>query len=143
MNRLSFSIVSLAALGLFCATLTYWVIKLATPLPIPANAASVPAPVSLGAAAGLFGDDRAQDTRLRLSGILSLGTGRGAAAIISVDNGAAQAIAVGNHVDNDITLSEVRANSVVVERNGTRSEVSLPAPVVGPAAGGGGTVYMH
>ncbi|MCY0389184.1 general secretion pathway protein GspC [Robbsia sp. Bb-Pol-6] len=142
MNRLSFSIVSLAALGLFCATLTYWVIKLATPLPVPVGAASVQAPVSLSAAAGLFGDDRAQDSRLRLSGILSLGGGRGAAAIISVDNGPSQAIAVGNHVGSDITLSEVRANSVIVDRNGARSEVTLPAPVAGPGAAGG-TIYMH
>ncbi|MGI4861162.1 MAG: type II secretion system protein N [Janthinobacterium lividum] len=142
MNRLSFSIVSLAALGLFCATLTYWVIKLGTPLPAPVGAASAQAPVSLSAAAGLFGDDRAQDTRLHLSGILSLGSGRGAAAIISVDNGPAQAIAVGNHVVSDITLSEVRANSVIVDHDGARSEVTLPAPVVGPA-GGGATIYMH
>ncbi|MGI4983260.1 MAG: type II secretion system protein N [Janthinobacterium lividum] len=143
MNRLSFSIVSLAALGVFCATLTYWVIKIATPLPIPVGAASVQAPVSLSAATGLFGEDRAQDTRLRLSGILSLGSGRGAAAIVSVDNGPAQAIAVGNHIGSDITLSEVRAHSIIISHSGDRSEVPLAAPAVGPGAEVGGTIYMH
>lgn len=142
MNRLSVSIASLAALAIFCATLTYWVITLASPKPLPNHAASVQAPVSVESAAHLFGDDASQDNRIRLSGILALGQGRGAAAIISLDGAPARAIAVGRSIDNGLTLSAVHARSIVVDQGGVHSEIMLP-DAVGGAPGPGVNVYMH
>lgn len=147
MNRLSLSIASLVALAVFCATLTYWVITLTAPAPLPSGATDARPPVTVDAAARLFGDDQAQDTRIRLSGILSLGAGRGAAAIVSVDGGPAHAIAIGQTIGadgSDMKLAEVRAHSIVIDHGGARSEVSLATPVAGaPGGSGGGIVYMR
>jgi len=139
MNRLSLSLVSLAALAIFCATLTYWIVTLASPAPLPIDAAAVRPSPSMTAAAQLFGGDHTQDTRIRLAGVLDLGAGRGAAAIISLDGAVARAVGVGQAIGNNIKLAEVRARSVIVDRDGVRSEITLSDPTAGQA----GIIYMH
>lgn len=141
MNRLSLPLITLAACAIFCATLAYWIVTLMTPAPQALGAATVRAPVELTAAEHLFGEDRVQDTRFRLAGILSLGSGRGAAAIVSVDGAPARAIPIGGTIASDVTLSEVRARSIVIDRHGIHSEVNLNAPIAGPGAGG--IIYMR
>ncbi len=137
MNRLTASMTSLLALAVFCATLTYWVITLTTPNPLPNSAADVHAPVSVDAAAHLFGDDATQESRIRLSGILTMGGG--AAAIVSLDGAPAHVVAVGQQIDSGLTLASVHARSIIVEQGGSKSEINLTEP----AAGAGGVIYMH
>jgi len=140
MNRLSLSLISLAALAIFCATLTYWIVTLASPAPLPVDAAAARPSPSMTAAAQLFGGDHTQDTRIRLAGVLNLGAGRGSAAIISLDGAAGRAIGVGQAIANNIKLAEVRARSVIIDRDGVRSEIALSDTTPG---GTGGIIYMH
>lgn len=140
MNRLSASLISLLAFAVFCATLTYWVITLTKPNPLPNSAADVHAPVSVDAAAHLFGDDASQESRIRLSGILSMGGG--AAAIVSVDGAPSRVVAIGQPIDGGITLAAVHARSIVVDQSGTQSEINLTQST-GNVGGAGGVIYMH
>jgi len=139
MNRLLMPLVTLAACALFCASATYWTVKLTASRQAPDDAATVEAPPSVQAAAQLFGGDAQQQTRLRVAGVLSLGMGRGAAAIISENGAVGRAIGLNQAIDNQTVLREVYADHVVVEQNGVRSNIRVSAPVGGP----GGVAYMR
>jgi general secretion pathway protein C len=140
MTRLQLRLVSLVLFALLCATLTYWFVTLSARNTTPLSAAAANAtPVSVAQAAVLFGGqpDRGQNRDIHLSGILSLGAGRGAAAIVSMGDAPARAISLGGPIASGVTLSEVRARSGIVDRNGARSEIFLPANGAGP------TIYVR
>jgi general secretion pathway protein C len=140
MNRLQFRLLSLLMFALLCATVTYWVVTLGS-LKQPPMAASAPntTPVSLAQAATLFGGqpDNGRNRDITLSGILSLGAGHGAAAIVSIGGNPSQAVSLGGPLGQNATLKQVRARSIVVDRNGASSEIFLPANVSGP------TIYVR
>ncbi len=138
MNTLQIRLLSLALFAVLCATLTYWFVVLtARPAPPPPAAAVAPS-VSIEDAAALFGGKLTHEVNrnIKLVGILALR--EGAAAIVSVGDEAAHAISLGSKISDDGTkLAEVRAHSIIVDRNGTRSEIMLaPNP-------GGPTIYVR
>ncbi|MGF6752870.1 general secretion pathway protein C [Paraburkholderia sp. GAS42] len=136
MNALQVRLLSLALFAVFCATLTYWVVTLTAHQPGPAAAAAQP-PVSVEQAATLFGGQLTRNTNqdVRLFGILALR--EGAAAIVSTGGEPPHAVSLGSTIMQGAKLSEVRARSIIIDRNGAHSEVFLPANAPGP------TIYVR
>lgn len=136
MNAISIRILSLALFAALCATATYWVVTLsAREAPLPAAAARLP--IRTEDAAALFGGqlDKNPVQDIHLFGILALQ--RGAAAIVGVGGEPPRAVSLGAEVAPGAKLAEVRDRSIIVERNGARSEVALPANTPSPA------IYMR
>jgi general secretion pathway protein C len=138
MNPLQVRMLSFVMFAVFCATLTYWIVVLSARPPAPPSAAAVAPSVSLDAATTLFGGKltRDVDRSIKLSGILSLN--EGAAAIVAVGDGPPHAISLGGKLGDNGKLAEVRTRSIVVDRNGVRSEIFLP-----PNTSGGPTIYVR
>jgi general secretion pathway protein C len=137
MNAIQIRLLSLALFALFCATLAYWIITLTSMSGAPLPAAAVRAPVSVEQAATLFGGQlqRNANQDVHLFGILALQ--EGAAAIISTGGEPPRAVALGSTFMQGAKLSEVRARSIIIDRNGVRSEIFLPANAAGP------TIYVR
>ena len=137
MNAIQIRLLSLALFAVFCATLTYWIVTLTSMSGAPLPAAAVRAPVSVEQAATLFGGQLQRSTNqdVHLFGILALR--EGAAAIISTGGEPPRAVALGSTIMQGAKLSEVRPRSIIIDRNGVRSEVFLPANVAGP------TIYVR
>jgi general secretion pathway protein C len=137
MNALQIRLISLAVFAVFCATLTYWVVTLTSHSGAPVPAAAVRAPVSTDQAATLFGGQltRTANQDVRLFGILALR--EGGAAIVSTGGEPPRAVSLGSMLMQGAKLSELRARSIIIDRNGARSEVFLPANAPGP------TIYVR
>jgi general secretion pathway protein C len=137
MNAFQIRLLSFALFAVFCATLTYWLITLTTHQAPPLQAAAVSSPVAVEDAATLFGGQLTRDANrsIRLFGILALS--QGAAAIVSAGDAPARAVSLGGAIMQGVKLDEVKARSVIVERNGARSEIYLPANSAGP------TIYVR
>ncbi|MEJ0003219.1 MAG: type II secretion system protein N [Pararobbsia sp.] len=136
MNRLYPRLVSLALFALLCATLTYWTITLTQHPAAPSPAAIAQVEPSAADAAQLFGSQPARSTRVQLIGVLAIGAHE-AAAIVSYADEPPHAVALGQAIGGGATLSEVRSRSIVIDRNGTKSEVTMPANSPGP------TIWVH
>ncbi|WP_329606828.1 type II secretion system protein N [Paraburkholderia polaris] len=89
--------------------------------------------VASGQAGALFGGQLPLDANrdLHLSGVLTLGQ-RKAAAIIRVKNEPPYVVPVGSAITGAVKLYEVRARSVIVDRDSVRSELFLPLNSGGP-----------
>jgi general secretion pathway protein C len=137
MNAIQIRLLSLALFAVFCATLTYWVITLTSMSGAPVPAAAAHAPLSTDQSATLFGGQLTRNANqdIHLFGILALQ--QGAAAIVSVGGEPPHAVSIGNTLMQGTKLSEVRARSIIIDRNGAHSEVFLPANPAGP------TIYVR
>ncbi|MBN3850533.1 general secretion pathway protein GspC [Paraburkholderia sp. Ac-20342] len=137
MNAIQIRLLSLALFAAFCATLTYWVITLTTMSGAPLPAAATHAQVSTEQAATLFGGQLQRNVNqdIHLFGILALR--EGAAAIVSVGGEPPHAVSLGSTLMQGTKLSEVRARSIIIDRNGAHSEVFLPPNASGP------TIYVR
>ena len=137
MNALQTRILSLIALAIFCATLTWWVITLTTHESAPLPAAAAGRAPSVEQAATLFGGQlkHQENQDVHLFGILALQ--HGAAAIVSYGGEPARAISLGGPLADGIKVKEVRARSIVIDRRGALSEVFLPPNAPGP------TIYVR
>lgn len=131
----------LAAVALFialCALVTWWVLTFSAmrtiPVPKTARVAQTEA-VETGAIATLFGGSPQAGVRdVKLLGVIAdVGRGSGAA-VVSVDDGPPKALRAGAALSSQIRLVEIRDRSIVIERNGARQTISLPAET--PAARG-------
>lgn len=118
--------------------LTFWIMTLTSHNTAPfAAAAPAPTPPGIDAAQRLFGGESGEVRNdIQVSGVLALRS-TGAAAIMSVNGQPPIALAPGQRIDAQTRLVEVRLRSIVVEREGVRSEISLPAPAQAP------TIYMR
>lgn len=137
MNALQTRLLTLAAFALFCVTVTYWVVTLTSrqTAPLPAAATRTP---STEQAATIFGGqlERQANQDVHLLGILALQGG--AAAIVSYGGEPAKAMSLGSSLAQGVKLSEVRARSIIIERNGgAKSEIFLPQVLPGP------TIYVR
>ena len=137
MNAIQIRFLSLALFAVFCATLTYWVITLTTMSGAPLPAAAARPQPSTEQAATLFGGQLQRNVNqdIHLFGILALS--EGAAAIVSVGGEPPHAVSLGSALMQGTKLSEVRARSIIIDRNGAHSEVFLPANAAGP------TIYVR
>jgi general secretion pathway protein C len=138
MNTLHVRLLSLVMFAVFCATLTYWIVSLSARPPASPPAAAVAPNVSVDDAATLFGGKLTRDVNrtVKLFGILALS--EGASAIVSVGDEPPHAISLGGKLGDDSKLAEVRERSIVIDRNGARSEVFLPSNT-----GGSPTIYVR
>ncbi|MGA2553050.1 MAG: hypothetical protein ABSF50_23160 [Burkholderiaceae bacterium] len=130
MSTLLIRLISLVLFAALCAVTTYWVILLAGRNHVVAASTQPATAPSTDAAGGLFGGKPTTGPRqdYKVVGILSLGPGQGAAAIIGSSQGAIHTIAAGQQLDGDTRLAEVREHSIVLERAGVKSEIFLPVP---------------
>jgi general secretion pathway protein C len=137
MTALQVRLLSLACFAAFCATLTFWFVTLTSHNGAAVPAAAARAPVSIDQAATLFGGQltRTVNQDVHLYGILALS--EGAAAILSVGGEPPHAVSLGSAIMEGAKLSEVRARSIVIDRNGAHSEVFLPPNAPGP------TIYVR
>jgi general secretion pathway protein C len=137
MTALQVRLLSFVCFAVFCATATYWFVTLTSHRGDTVPAAAARAPVSVEQAATLFGGQltRTVNQDVRLYGILALR--EGAAAIISVGGEPPHAVSLGSSIMEGAKLSEVRARSIIIDRNGSHSEVFLPANAPGP------TIYVR
>jgi general secretion pathway protein C len=103
-----------------------WVFRAAPSAPLAPPAPPVPIDASAGAT--LFGaqPDSGSHNQVQLLGILALDP-RHAAAIISIGGDPARVVALKGRINDSTTLSEVRAHSIILERDGIQHEITLPA----------------
>lgn len=132
--RQSSRLLSLVLFAALCALLTHWVLTLSSlrslSVPREARVAQTEA-LDTGAAVTLFGGGPQTGPRdVQVAGVVAdLADGSGAA-IVSVDGGPPQAVRAGKSLSSNLKLVEIKARSVVIERNGTRQEIPLPASAV-------------
>ncbi|ATG18626.1 type II secretion system protein N [Ralstonia mannitolilytica] len=132
--RQSSRLLSLVLFAALCALLTHWVLTLSSlrslSVPREARVAQTDA-LETGAAVTLFGGGPQNGPRdVQVIGVVAdLADGSGAA-IVSVDGGAPQAVRAGKSLSSNLKLVEIKARSVVIERNGARQEIPLPASAV-------------
>jgi general secretion pathway protein C len=137
MNALQTRLLTLVALAVFCATLTWWIVTLTSHQSGPLPAAAAGRAPSTELAATLFGGQlkRQENQDVHLFGILSLQ--HGAAAIVSYGGEPAKAISLGGPLTQGVTIKEVRTRSIIIDRKGALSEVFLPPNAPGP------TIYVR
>ena len=132
--RQSSRLLSLVLFAALCALLTHWALTLSSlrslGAPREARVAQTDA-LETGAAVTLFGGGPQNGPRdVQVMGVVAdLADGSGAA-IVSVDGGAPQAVRAGKSLSSNLKLVEIKARSVVIERNGARQEIPLPASAV-------------
>ncbi|CAJ0813837.1 type II secretion system protein N [Ralstonia flaminis] len=127
-------LLSLVLFAALCALLTHWVLTLSSlrslSVPREARVAQTDA-LETGASVTLFGGGPQTGPRdVQVAGVVAdLADGTGAA-IVSVDGGPPQAVRAGKSLSSNLKLVEIKARSVVIERNGARQEIPLPASAV-------------
>ncbi|VWB14793.1 general secretion pathway protein GspC [Burkholderia lata] len=121
-------LIATLAAGAVLAAVSLWAARAlnAPDAPPPAQPAP-PAPFDVTASAQLFGA-KPDDNRntIQLLGVLAFDARR-AAAIVSVGGEAARVVKIGSAIGEAAKLAEVRARSIVVDRNGLQREIALPA----------------
>ncbi|HIH2748733.1 general secretion pathway protein GspC [Burkholderia aenigmatica] len=122
------ALVATLAAGAALVAVSMWAARTlnAPDAPAPAQPAP-PAPFDVTAGAQLFGakPDDSRNT-IQLLGVLAFDARR-AAAIVSVGGEAARVVRIGSVIGEAAKLAEVRARSIVVDRNGLQREIALPA----------------
>lgn len=113
-----------------CALATRWVLTFSAmdtiPVPKTARVAQTEA-VETGAIATLFGGSPQAGVRdVQLLGVIADPVG-GGAAVVSIDNGPPKALRAGAALSPQIRLVEIRDRAVVIERDGARQTIALPA----------------
>jgi general secretion pathway protein C len=118
---------SIASIALFIVVLALWAWAFHTPAAAAlGHPASQPA-LDTSTGGTLFGaqPDRGQHDQVQLLGILTFDPQHGAA-IVSVGGNDARVVRVNGSIAESTTLSEVRAHSIIIERNGIQHEIALP-----------------
>jgi general secretion pathway protein C len=123
-------IVTVLAVVLLSASLAYWGLQLFKPQQRAIAAPPPPPPmgINVDAAKGLFGGQVvvAAVSNYQLKGVVAA-RGEDSAAIISVDNKPAVAIAIGKEVVPGVTVKEVHAKHVILSEGGVNKRVDLPS----------------
>lgn len=133
MKRLSFWI----TLGLACllsAILAFWGVRLAEKSPpvIPLTPADAAPKLDYSLQARLFGagvqTGAVANISIRLAGVIAPGSAQGrGVAVLAVESKPMRAYRTGDEIAPGIRLLQVQPTRVVIEQNGVRSEVLLPA----------------
>ncbi|MDN7902958.1 general secretion pathway protein GspC [Burkholderia diffusa] len=121
-------LVATLASGAALVAVSLWAVRLLSVSDAPApSPVAPPAPFDVAASAQLFGakPDDGRDA-IQLLGVLAFDARR-AAAIVSVGGDASRVVSLGAAIGEAAKLAEVRARSIVVDRNGLRREIALPA----------------
>jgi len=122
------SLVATVIAGAALVAVSMWAARAlnAPDAPAPVQPAP-PAPFDVTAGAQLFGakPDDSRNT-IQLLGVLAFDARR-AAAIVSIGGEASRVVRIGSAIGEAAKLAEVRARSIVVDRNGLQREIALPA----------------
>jgi general secretion pathway protein C len=145
----------LLAFCLLAACLAYWGMQLfAPPAPIASSGvvAEKTASLDLTGAGKLFGAAAtsqqtpvvaAPPINVKIVGLMASYQTARASAVLSIENRAAQAFAVGDYLGNNTKLVDVNRAGIVIEQNGNRTKIDAPAvptiaslskPVIAPGA---------
>jgi len=134
-------IVTVLAVVLLSASLAYWGLQLFKPQQRVIAAPPPPPPVGIDmdAAKGLFGGQItvAAVSNYQLKGVVAA-RGEDSAAIISVDNKPAEALAVGKEIVPGVIVKEVHPKHVILSEGGVIKRLDLPSGdgvSSGPASG--------
>lgn len=137
------TLISLALLVALAALVSYWVIQMTAVRSPREPLVTIPAgdpvaqnqPLDTMAAASMFGPTSATQTpsRLVLIGIISEGGKSSGVALLSLDGQPAAAYRVGDPIDDNQNLAEVRVDRVIVRGAGGNREILMPERV--PATG--------
>ena len=123
-------IVTVLAVVLLSASLAYWGLQLFKPRQRAIAAPPPPPPmgINLDAAKGLFGGQVsvAVVSNYQLKGVVAA-RGEDSAAIISVDNKPAVALAVGKEVVPGVIVKEVHPRHVLLSEGGVMKRIDLPS----------------
>ncbi|BCL85253.1 hypothetical protein MAFF211471_03360 [Ralstonia solanacearum] len=127
-------LLSLVLFAALCALLAHWVLTLSSlrslSVPREARVAQTEA-LETGAAVTLFGGGPQSGPRdVQVAGVVADLVDGSGAAIVSIDGGPPQAIRAGKALSPSLKLVEIKARAVVIERNGVRQEIALPASAV-------------
>ncbi|QVN21366.1 type II secretion system protein N [Burkholderia pyrrocinia] len=121
-------LVATLASGAALVAVSLWAVRLLSVSDAPApSPVAPPAPFDVTASAQLFGakPDNGRDA-IQLLGVLAFDARR-AAAIVSIGGDASRVVSLGAAIGEAAKLAEVRARSIVVDRNGLQREIALPA----------------
>ncbi|WP_439892457.1 type II secretion system protein N [Ralstonia sp. 25C] len=134
-------LLSLVLFAALCALLTHWVLTLSSlrslSVPREARVAQTDA-LETGAAVTLFGGGPQSGPRdVQVMGVVADLTDGSGAAIVSVNGGPPQAVRAGKSLSSNLKLVEIKARAVVIERNGARQEIPLPASAIAGVSQGG------
>lgn len=127
LNAASSRLLAVLLSAVLGTTFAYWIVALRTSPPSQASSSVESIRRASGRADALFGGQLPQDANrdIHLSGVLTLSR-RKAAAIVTVRNGPPRVVPVGSAITGGVKLYEVRARSVVVDRDSVRSVLFLP-----------------
>lgn len=120
------------------ALVAFWALQLiapATPAAPAATTATLFREPDAGLAARMFGDVGARTAstmNVQVSGVFA--AGRSSSAVISMDGKPARAVLLGQELAEGVRLTEVRADGVVLERDGTRMQFIVPPAAVAKAS---------
>lgn len=121
-------LVAMLVSGAALIAVSLWAVRSLTVSDAPApSPVAPPAPLDVAASARLFGakpDDKRD--AIQLLGVLAFDARR-AAAIVSIGGEASRVVSLGAAIGEAAKLAEVRARSIVVDRNGVQREIALPA----------------
>ena len=121
-------LVATLASGAALVAVSLWAVRLLSVSDAPApSPVAPPASLDVTASAQLFGakPDNGRDA-IQLLGVLAFDARR-AAAIVSIGGDASRVVSLGAAIGEAAKLAEVRARSIVVDRNGLQREIALPA----------------
>jgi general secretion pathway protein C len=104
----------------------YWSMRLLAPAPLQPPPLAVPSTPEAGATAWrtLFSGSGGVTGPILLRGVIT-GDGRDGVAVLSIEGKPGRAFRSGTEVAPGIVLAEVKAKSVILERNGTPEEIFL------------------
>lgn len=132
MRTAAVSLATVAALALLGLVLAYWTWALAAPRPEPRLRAAEQPGGQIQAAYGLFGNTRQGRDKITTGGAVKLlgvvadpGT-RSGYAVLRLDAKRIVAAREGGEIESGVRLVEVRADHVVLERNGQRETIAWP-----------------
>lgn len=127
------SLATLAALALTGVVLAYWSWAWLAPPPAPRAPDAVEAAGRPSSAGGLFGSVKlgpgaaaAASNAVRLMGIVAASGGRRGHAVLRLEANKTVAVLQGEEVEPGLRLAEVRADHIILERNGARETLAWP-----------------
>lgn len=132
MQQAAVRVITLAALLLLGFVLAYWTWEWMGPKPetssLAATALPAPAPTAdaLFGTAAKSGGEPVQSGAIRLLGVAAASGKQPGHAVLQVDGKRVLAVREGEEVSPGLSLAEVRADHVVLERGGVREKLVLP-----------------
>jgi len=141
MQTAAVSLATVAALALLGLVLAYWTWTLAAPRPESRVRAAEQTGGQIQAAYGLFGNAQQGRDKISAGGTVKLlgvvadqGT-RSGYAVLRLDAKRTVAVREGGEIESGMRLVEVRADHVVLERNGQRETIAWPEQGKTPVSG--------